>query len=357
MTASPTARRSAISYDDRCLATALARVLSPRRVLVLGDNIAGVVSLFADAGLEVHGLERSALYLQLSPAPVRPRLDLLCQPPIPRPDQSFDVVLSRLDSHRTDGLARRRYLREMERVCRGTVVLDLQGLGADLRIGPERDPAPKPATPLEASAGAEDALEAGQRFELRQAWARDIAAASLAPSPRTADALAADADLRALGESCQLQVLHPVRRDCVTMARECEGQVGGGFWSLEDWGGTVGPLRWTASEGEICLKPVHRCEHLLVRFYSGPREIVFPRRLTVHLSAFDGDTWRSLSHTHAEIEPDRWERRIVPARCDARDLVHVRLRTDPVFNPHEAFGNNDGRDLGIAIQEVSLLAA
>ncbi len=129
-----------------------------------------------------------------------------------------------------------------------------------------------------------------------------------------------------------------------------------GLYLVEDWG-KIGFIRWTKKDFNIYLMIDKNDSSCFVEFYSGPKELIFNREvsLTSYLLKEENDLKLCYEEKILKkyvIQPDTWYR--VPLIEDNKDngFYKFKFEISDEFLPRFILQNGDNRSLGIALREI-----
>lgn len=119
------------------------------------------------------------------------------------------------------------------------------------------------------------------------------------------------------------------------------GQLGGGWFSVEQWPPAV---RWTGPEAVAYLRRQHE-RRVSLHLFAGPADLEHPVTGTIYL---DGTA-------HAvTLEAGEWSEISFAVPLSASEVVTVGMRWDAPWSPSDVFGSPDTRQLGVAVHKISL---
>ena len=101
-----------------------------------------------------------------------------------------------------------------------------------------------------------------------------------------------------------------------------------GFFDLEDWGNDIGKIRWTEKNFDIWLKLSKPAHEIVIEFYSGPKEIVYERKIKIKCKRLmETDTQQlhqqDIFNTTYSILPDIWYKLNVPISAQSRMFLNL----------------------------------
>jgi SAM-dependent methyltransferase len=127
------------------------------------------------------------------------------------------------------------------------------------------------------------------------------------------------------------------------------------LYDLENWGDEIGNIRWTRERFELALTFNKRIERLLLKFYSGPREIIYDRNLQVKILKLHENSELKLFLEEIEIksfvvEPDTWYDMAFDIEGNPSDIFILNCEINEGFIPNYLYNTGDCRKLGIALK-------
>jgi SAM-dependent methyltransferase len=127
------------------------------------------------------------------------------------------------------------------------------------------------------------------------------------------------------------------------------------LFDTEDWGREIGKIRWTEKRFDVWLsftKPIHE---IVIEFYSGPKEIVYERKLKIICKRLVETDEQQLQQQDICIKsysilPDTWYKLNLPISVQLPDVIKFECELDYAFIPEYLIRNGDNRSLGIALK-------
>jgi SAM-dependent methyltransferase len=134
-----------------------------------------------------------------------------------------------------------------------------------------------------------------------------------------------------------------------------------GLFDLEDWGRGIGKIRWTEKQFDVWLKFSKPLREIVIEFYSGPKEIVYERKLKITCKRLiETDTQQlhqqDIGINTYSILPDTWYKLKIPISVQSPDIFKFECELDYTFIPECQIRNGDRRSLGIALKFLGCIS-
>ncbi|MGB3908478.1 MAG: class I SAM-dependent methyltransferase [Methanomethylovorans sp.] len=127
------------------------------------------------------------------------------------------------------------------------------------------------------------------------------------------------------------------------------------LYHVEDWGDKIGNVRWTREKFELAVTVTKETEHLFLKMYSGPKEIVYERSIEIKVYKLHENKELKLFLEECQtrslvIEPDTWYDIPFDIKGNPFDIFILKCEVSESFIPNYLFNSGDCRKLGIAIR-------
>ncbi len=129
----------------------------------------------------------------------------------------------------------------------------------------------------------------------------------------------------------------------LTMGAREQGQLGGGWYAVEDW---PPPVRWTGPEAVAYLRYTGESQ-VRLRLFSGPAAL----RRAVGGTIYVGTVPHAVT-----LVPGQWCELALPVPPGAPEVLPIGLHWEQPWSPRTLFGSADTRLLGVAVAAVWLEA-
>jgi len=131
------------------------------------------------------------------------------------------------------------------------------------------------------------------------------------------------------------------------------------LFDVENWGNEVGNVRWTQKNFSLTLVVNTDTNNLFLKFYSGPREIVYDRCFTIKVCKLheNSDLRLFLKEQAVKtliIEPDIWYDVSFDINAHPYDILILECEVSESFVPNYFLNNGDCRQLGVAISSFGV---
>lgn len=353
------------SLPSATMAEFIKTVLKPGKVLDIGCGIGLLVQELRKLGVEAYGLEYSNSFISISPA-----REFLYQGNITNlsqfSDRSFDLVVCMEVMEHLPPTYLNGVIKELRRISSNRILMTIPSFGPN-DYGPA-------GLPLNESCWREDARrnvpfgnlvvdgqgipDCGHISLASYRWwtqkffinglLRDHEAETIAYS-----------DYHFKDYQWNLYVLKQMAKN-VSDVTSCNFFTVG-LYHCEDWAEPIGPVRWTGKEFSICLDIPVQYENVSLKFFSGPKEMVYERLLAVKIYRCTEDDRdlrlqeEMIKEKSYDICPDKWYSIPLLEKSELSGPVKFNFSINRTLVPELLGINNDKRELGIAINMIGVI--
>lgn len=343
----------------RDMARYIKDVFNPKTVLDVGCGIGKLVYELRKLGIDAKGVEFSDAFIRLSPVGEHIfRGDLLSLPSVIT--QKYDVVLCMEVLEHIPPTQLDHAIENLKSACGKTIVLTMPSFGPDFHfVGlPLNEPCwlqdAKDNVPFRnLVVDADNVPDLGHiSLATFRWWSDKLLLNGLIRVPLLE--LAGYRDFDFLKYRWNVYVLQQLAEDSVAIQNGNFYTVG--LFDAEDWGSNNGYVRWTEPTFDIYLRLSKQSKHIILEFYSGPRELVYSRELCVTVEVLkEEDLKISYVRLNTEavcVDPGEWCRAHLDGEYKTGDVIRLHCSVNRGFVPHYILRNGDMRNLGVAIRSV-----